>query len=84
MPPYVTALADDFCKLRGIPTCTQVRMCVQLDGASMWLKLFNLIFERKMRFIVFKLRVVRMMAFHHFTSVKHMCHHAAFHQGMHC
>ena len=59
MPPCVTALADAFCKLRGVPTCTQVRMCVQLDCASMWFKLFNLISGRKMQFIVFMLRVVR-------------------------
>ena len=48
-------LVKAFCILRGV--LTKIRMCVQLDGASIGFYLFNLIFGRKIQFIAFMLRV---------------------------
>ena len=47
----MTALAEAFCILRGV--LTKIRMCLQLDDESKWFLLFNLIFGRKIQFIVY-------------------------------
>ena len=47
--------AEAFCILRGV--LTKIRMCIQLDDANIGFNLFNLIFGRKIQFIVFMLRV---------------------------
>ena len=47
--------AEAFCILRGV--LTKIHMCIQLDDAIIGLYLFNLIFGRKIQFIVFMLRV---------------------------
>ena len=65
----VTALAEAFCILRGIFT-----MCVQLEVASIWFYLVNLIFRRKIQLIVFMLRVFTA----HFSPVK--CSKTTFHK----
>ena len=60
----MTELAEAFCILRGV--LTKIHMCSQLDDASLWFKLFNFIFGRKIQFIVFMLRVFTA----HFSPVK--------------
>ena len=57
-------LAEAFCILRDV--LTKIHTWVQLDDASIGFKLFNLIFGRKIQFIVFMLRVF----IAHFSPVK--------------
>ena len=61
----MTGLAKAFCTLRVV--LTKIRMCVQLDDASMYRVLaIHLIFGRKIQFILFMLRVITA----HFSPVK--------------
>ena len=53
----MTALAEAFCILRGV--LRKIRICIQLDDANIGFYLFNLIFGRKIQFIVVMLRVFK-------------------------
>ena len=55
-----------FCILIVVLKCMKIRMSLQLDDASIVFEPFNLIFGRKIQFIVYMLRVF----IAHLSSVK--------------